>query len=134
MPKRLILGLLMLPLLLSVAGCGHIRYRSALPPSGRVYQQRHNFFLGGLIGDAWIHLPSICPQGVHTLDVYHSLGNLFFSALTLGIYMPTSARIHCAAAGGAPGSVGRADRPPGTAQDAAVQTHGVASVQHQEGE
>jgi hypothetical protein len=102
MPKKSLLGLLMLPLLLSIASCGHLRYRSALPPSGRVYEQRHNFFLGGLVGDAWIHLPSICPQGVHTLDVYHSLGNLFFSALTLGIYMPTTSRVHCAAHGGAP--------------------------------
>jgi hypothetical protein len=107
MPKRLLLGLLMLPLLLGVASCGHLRYRSALPPSGRVYQQRHNFFLAGLVGDAWIHLPSICPQGVHTLDVYHSLGNLFFSALTLGIYTPTTARVHCAAAAAAPSPVGQ---------------------------
>lgn len=131
MPKRSFLGLLMLPLLLIIASCGHIRYRSALPPSGRVYQQRNNFFLGGLIGDASIHLPSICPQGVHTLDVYHSLGNLFFSALTLGIYMPTTARVHCAAAG-APGAAGQADRQPATARDA-DQLGPTATARRQEG-
>lgn len=134
MPKRLFLGLLMLPLLMSIASCGHIRYRSALPPSGRVYQQRHNFFVAGLIGDAWIHLPSICPQGVHTLDVYHSLGNLFFSALTLGIYMPTTARVHCAAAGGSPGSIGQVGGQPGMTEHTAVQSHRAASAQPREGQ
>jgi hypothetical protein len=108
MPKRSFLGLSMLALL-SIASCGHLRYRSSLPPSGRVYEQRHNFFLAGLIGDATIHLPSVCPQGVHTLDVYHGLGNLFLSALTLGIYTPTTTRVHCAAAG-TPGSAGHMDQ------------------------
>lgn len=103
MPKRTFLGLSLLALL-GIASCGHLRYRSTLPPSGHVYEQRHSFFLAGLIGDATIHLPSVCPQGVHTLDVYHSLGNLFLSALTLGIYTPTTARVHCAAAAGAPAS------------------------------
>ncbi len=133
MPKRLLVGLSMLALLLSIASCGHLRYRSALPPSGRVYEQRHNFFLGGLVGDAWIHLPSICPQGVHTLDVYHSLGNLFFSALTLGIYTPTTARVHCAAPSGPPRAPGGA---PGAAPGAAGQMTGnpgtdLAAAPHQ---
>lgn len=115
MPKRSLLGWLLLPLLMmGIASCGHLRYRSSLPASGRVYQQRHNFFLAGLIGDAWIHLPSICPQGVHTLDVYHGLGDLFFSALTLGIYTPTTSRVHCAAAG--PPGAAEPSGPPGTAE------------------
>jgi hypothetical protein len=120
MTKKSLLGSLLLLLSLSIASCGHLRYRSALPPSGLVYEQRHNFFIGGLIGDASIHLPSMCPQGVHTLDVYHSLGNLFFSALTLGIYTPTTARVHCAAAGSAPRAPGQMGGKPAAAQDGVV--------------
>jgi hypothetical protein len=130
MPKQSLLASLLLVMLLSIASCGHLRYRSALPPSGRVYEQKHHFFLAGLVGDAWIHLPSICPQGVHTLDIYHSLGNLFFSALTFGIYTPTTARVHCAAPGGPPRVPGQVGGNSAAARDGAA---GARAALRQEG-
>ncbi len=101
---------------LGVAGCERVQYRSTLPPSGQVYGQWNNFFLFGLVGDALILPNAVCPQGVYGVDVYHSFGNLVLTALTIGLYSPTTAEIRCAAHGSPVGR--RGDRAPARAASA----------------
>ncbi|GAB4560178.1 MAG: hypothetical protein Tsb0020_06620 [Haliangiales bacterium] len=101
---------------LGVAGCERVQYRSTLPPSGQVYGQWNNFFLFGLVGDALILPNTVCPQGVYGVDVYHSFGNLVLTALTIGLYSPTTAEIRCAAHGSPVGRQG--DRAPARAASA----------------
>jgi hypothetical protein len=65
-------------------------------PTGRlVYDHWENFWIIGLIGDTKLDVTEICPSGNATIEARQTFLNGFVSALTSGIYTPTTLRVRC---------------------------------------
>ena len=84
-------------LLLVVAGCyEHTFTVGAGAPRGPVvYDHWENFWLGGLVGHHRYDIDEICPSGNATIHNEQSFLNGLVSALTVGIYVPTTVTVRC---------------------------------------
>jgi len=61
-----------------------------------VYDHWQNYWLAGLIGHTRVSIEDICPSGRATIVAKQTFLNGLVSALTSGIYTPTTLRVHCA--------------------------------------
>jgi hypothetical protein len=65
-------------------------------PSARLqYDHWENFWIVGLIGHARPDIAAMCPTGNATIEARQTFLNGLVSALTSGIYTPTTLRIRC---------------------------------------
>ena len=85
-------------LVMVTAGCYEHTYTvgRGAPAGPIVYEEWQNHWLGGLIGHDTHELETVCPSGNATIHDEQSFLNGLVSALTGGIYSPTTVRIRCA--------------------------------------
>lgn len=78
-------------------GCLEHTYQvgGGAPAAPVVYEEWHHHWLGGLIGERSIEIEQYCPSGRATIHDEQSFLNGLVSALTSGIYMPTTVKIRC---------------------------------------
>ena len=86
-----------LGLVIVTTGCYEHTYTvgQGAPAGPVVYQEWHNHWLGGLIGEKNLDMEVLCPSGNATIHNEQSFLNGLVSALTGGIYTPTTVRIRC---------------------------------------
>lgn len=84
--------------LLPLVGCYEhtISVGGGAPSAPLVYDEWQNFWLGGLIGHTKVNLEEVCPSGRATIIAKQTFLNGFVSALTTGIYSPTTVQVRCA--------------------------------------
>ena len=69
---------------------------SSEPKSKANYEQVHDFFLWGLIGEKYINVSSICPKRqIKQIQTQSSFWNRVVYTVTLGIYSPRTAKVWC---------------------------------------
>jgi Bor protein len=60
-----------------------------------IYDHWENFWIAGLIGKTDVTVAQMCPSGNATIEAKQTFLNGLVSALTSGIYTPTTLRIRC---------------------------------------
>lgn len=65
------------------------------PAAPVVYDHWEQFWLGGLIGHTRVDVEKMCPSGRATIVAKQTFLNGLVSALTSGIYTPTTLRVRC---------------------------------------
>lgn len=88
----------MKPLLLAVllGACHKVTYvNPQVPRGGAVHDETGRFFLFGIAGTKNIDAYRMCPTGVARVQSRSSFGDLFLTALTIGLYTPRSYSIEC---------------------------------------
>lgn len=58
-------------------------------------QLRQNFFLFGLLRESQVDLTQECPRGVASFGDKFTVGDLLFTALTVGLYSPRTVFVRC---------------------------------------
>jgi hypothetical protein len=85
--------------LVSVMSIGcykHVFVIGAGAPTGQmIYDHWENFWIAGLIGEKEVTVAQLCPSGNATIEAKQTFLNGLVSALTSGIYTPTTLRIRC---------------------------------------
>ena len=91
----------MLGLVAATAACYEHTFHvgSGAPAGPIVYQEWHNHWLGGLIGERQIDVTRECPSGNATIHDEQTFLNGLVEVLTTGIYAPTTVTIRCAEGG-----------------------------------
>ena len=98
-PARIVQMLIVAGLLLAGAGCYRHTYTvgAGAPAGPLVYDHWHHHWLWGIINpDRQVALKAVCASGDATIDNEMSFLNGLVSALTWGIYSPTTVKIRCA--------------------------------------
>jgi len=65
------------------------------PAAPVVYDHWQQFWLAGLIGHTQVDVQEMCPSGRATIVAKQTFLNGLVSALTSGIYTPTTLRVRC---------------------------------------
>ena len=86
--RRLIRGLGVALLAISMLGCYRVSYRTQRPPNGVSYSKHDPFFLWGWVGHHTIDVQMTCPYGLAALDIEDSGLTWLLSVATLGLYSP----------------------------------------------
>jgi hypothetical protein len=93
------LKLLALSLLISLSGCATITVTEKGDPNFLYrphYNQTKNFFLWGTLGEHRIDTQKICgSRPVVQMQTRYEPLDVLYAALTLGIYMPRTAKVWC---------------------------------------
>jgi hypothetical protein len=86
-----------LALLLTSTACYEhtIEVGAGAPYAPVVYDHWENFWIGGLIGHVEIAVEEMCPSGDATIEARQTFLNGLVSALTGGIYTPTTLKVRC---------------------------------------
>ncbi len=84
-------------LVLTVAGCYEhtITVGAGAPHAPVVLDQWEHFWIAGLIGHVDVDVERMCPSGNATVIAKQTFLNGLVSALTSGIYTPTTLRVRC---------------------------------------
>jgi hypothetical protein len=84
-------------LLLPSWGCYEhtVTVGAGAPRAPVVLDQWENFWLGGLIGHVKVDVERMCPSGNATVEAKQTFLNGLVTALTSGIYSPTTLRVRC---------------------------------------
>ncbi len=67
-------------------------FKTATPPT---FEQRQDFFLWGLVGEAHINTAHICKGQPAQIQSQRTVVDGLLGLVTLGIYAPESARVWC---------------------------------------
>ena len=67
-------------------------FKTATPPT---FEQRQDFYLWGLVGEAHINTAQICKGQPAQLQSQRTFVDGLLGLITLGIYAPESARVWC---------------------------------------
>ncbi len=83
--------------LLPVAACYEhtVTVGAGAPQAPMVYDHWENFWLAGLIGHIQVDVEKMCPSGNATIEAKQTFLNGLVSALTSGIYTPTTLQVRC---------------------------------------
>ncbi len=86
-----------LDLVIVTTGCYEHTYTvgQGAPAGPVVYEEWHNHWLGGLIGEKNLDVELLCPSGNATIHNEQTFLNGLVSALTASIYTPTTVKIRC---------------------------------------
>ena len=86
-----------LGLVIVTTGCYEHTYTvgQGAPAGPVVYEEWHNHWLGGLIGEKNLDVELLCPSGNATIHNEQTFLNGLVSALTVSIYTPTTVKIRC---------------------------------------
>jgi len=92
-PISIVIGLL-----LTTSACYEHTFTvgGGAPHGPVVYDHWQNYWLAGLVGHTKIDLEEMCPSGRATVEARQTFLNGLVSALTSGIYTPTTLKIRCA--------------------------------------
>lgn len=84
-------------LLVMSAGCYEHTFTigRGAPTGPVVYEEWHNSWLGGLIGERNIDIDMLCPSGNATIHDEMTFLNGLVGTLTAGIYTPTVVTVRC---------------------------------------
>ena len=84
-------------LALSLAGCYQhtITVGAGAPHAPVVLDQWEHFWIAGLVGHVDVDVERLCPTGNATVVAKQTFLNGLVSALTSGIYTPTTLRVRC---------------------------------------
>ena len=95
--KNKILRAMTLVALLPLAACYEhtISVGGGAPQAPLVFDHWQNFWLGGLIGHTKVDLEEVCPSGRATIEARQTFLNGLVTALTSGIYSPTTVKVRC---------------------------------------
>ncbi|MCG6955131.1 MAG: Bor family protein [Gemmatimonadetes bacterium] len=98
MTRTAAMALVATALMLGLEACYEhtVTTRGGAPHGPVVYDHWQNYWLGGLIGHTRVAIEDICPSGRATIVAKQTFLNGLVTALTSGIYSPTTLRIHCA--------------------------------------
>lgn len=101
MKKMMIYGVVLGGLLVAATGCAEHTFNigTGAPTAPIVYEEWHNHWLAGLIGERTLDLEAECASGNATIHDEQSFLNGLVSVLTGGIYTPTTVTIRCARGG-----------------------------------
>ena len=96
--KTRVLLITTLTALLPLAACYEhtIAVGGGAPHAPVVYDHWQNFWLGGLIGHTKVDVEDVCPSGRATIEARQTFLNGLVTALTSGIYSPTTLKVRCA--------------------------------------
>jgi hypothetical protein len=95
-PLRLTLAVLLTASLAGTACYRHTIIVGNGAPTGRLlYDHWENFWIFGLVNDTTLNVKDICPSGNATIEARRTFLNGLVSALTSGIYTPTTLRLRC---------------------------------------
>lgn len=85
-------------LMLAMGGCYEHTFTvgGGAPHGPVVYDHWQNYWLGGLIGHTRMDIEDLCPSGRATIEAEQTFLNGLVSALTSGIYTPTTLKVRCA--------------------------------------
>ena len=86
-----------LGLVIVATGCLEHTYTvgQGAPAGPVVYEEWHNHWLGGLIGNKNLDVDLLCPSGNATIHNEQSFLNGLVGVLTSGIYTPTTVEVRC---------------------------------------
>jgi hypothetical protein len=92
--------LTLITLVLSLSGCAAVTITESGPADFSYrphYEESKHFFLWGLIGEHYVNVADICAeeQPVKQMQSKYSGLDVLYSALTLGLYLPRTARVWC---------------------------------------
>lgn len=92
-------GYFLLSLIIMLSGCAAVTITETGEPNFRYYpnyEESKPFFLWGLIGDHRIDVSKICTEKpVVQMQTKFSSWDVLYSALTLGLYLPRTAKVWC---------------------------------------
>lgn len=79
------------------AGCYEhtVSVGGGAPHAPVVYEEWENFWLGGLVGHVRVDVVRMCPSGQATIEAKQTFLNGLVTALTSGIYSPTTLKVRC---------------------------------------
>lgn len=96
---RNILSILMLSLIITLSGCAAVTITENGESNFKYhpdYEESKPFFLWGFIGEHHIDVTTICIKTPTTqMQTKFSSKDVFYSAITLGIYLPRTAKVWC---------------------------------------
>jgi hypothetical protein len=89
--------LVCIALMVALAGCYEHTFTvgAGAPYAPVVEDEWQNFWLGGLIGHYRLDVERLCPTGDATIETKQTFLNGLVSALTSGIYTPTTVKVRC---------------------------------------
>lgn len=89
--------LVCIALMPGLAGCYEHTFNvgRGAPYAPVVEDDWQNFWLGGLIGHYRLDVEQMCPSGDATIEAKQTFLNGLVTALTSGIYTPTTVRVRC---------------------------------------
>jgi hypothetical protein len=89
--------LVFIALMVAVAGCYEHTFNvgAGAPYAPVVEDDWQNFWLGGLIGHYRLDVERLCPTGDATIEAKQTFLNGLVTALTSGIYSPTTVKVRC---------------------------------------
>jgi len=97
MAYKIIKGVLILTLFLSISACHSMKFKIADGQVGNVVKDRKSFFLFGIVPTENVDLALYCPNGTIAVAESTSFLDGFLGFVTLGIYTPRSSTYYCAA-------------------------------------
>jgi len=94
------LNLIFITLALMLSGCAAVTITESGPSDFQYrphYEESKHFFLWGLIGEHHIDITKICTlkQPVKQMQTKYSAMDVLWSTLTLGLYLPRTAKVWC---------------------------------------
>lgn len=82
--------------LVTLAGCVTVSYRTERPGSGEYRDIRADFFLWGLAGETTVDMLKVCPGGVSRWRSRQTFGDGLIALGTAGLYMRRHITLECA--------------------------------------
>ncbi|MEM9487845.1 MAG: hypothetical protein AAGC55_01810 [Myxococcota bacterium] len=82
--------------MLALGACLPTTFSSGTP-AGVTYRTWNNFYLFGLVGNAWVDAATLCPTGVARVETRVGIGQVLLGVITIGLYVPRTVIVSCAA-------------------------------------
>lgn len=82
---------------LATSGCYRhtVEVGGGAPYAPVIEERWENFWIGGLVGHVRVDVERMCPSGRAQIEVRQTFLNGLVTALTSGIYAPTTLRVRC---------------------------------------
>lgn len=114
--RRQSAGWLLLLLVLATTGCMRNSWKTEMQPMRVEYDERLNFFLGGLVPTIELHSDEFCQRGeVAEIRTKMTFGNALAQFFTFHIWVPRKLTVNCARVQGearVPGEENTQPQPP----------------------
>jgi hypothetical protein len=93
------LSITLLSLIITLSGCAAVTITKTGESNLKYhpdYEESKHFFLWGLVGEHRINVTEICTKmPTIQMQTKFSSWDVFYSAITLGIYLPRTAKVWC---------------------------------------
>ena len=96
---RKVLRITLLPLIITLSGCAAVTITENGESNFKYYpdyEESKNFYLWGLVGEHHIDVTEICTKTpTIQMQTKFSASDIFYTIITLGIYLPRTAKVWC---------------------------------------